>query len=98
MFSGSNLQAAGRKSSYNNIQIDGTQYNDLFGLGSTGTPGGQSNTNPISLDAIREFQVNVAPFDVKMSGFTGGGINAITRSGTNNYSGSVYFYGRNESW
>ncbi len=98
MFSGSNLQAAGRKSSYNNIQIDGTQYNDLFGLGSTGTPGGQSNTNPISLDAIREFQVSVAPYDVKMSGFTGGGINAITRSGTNNYSGSVYFYGRNESF
>lgn len=98
LFSGTNLQAAGRKSSYNNIQIDGTQYNDLFGLGSTGTPGGQSNTNPISLDAIREFQVNVAPYDVKMSGFTGGGINAITRSGTNKYTGSAYFYGRNQSF
>jgi hypothetical protein len=98
LFSGTNLQAAGRKSSYNNIQIDGTQYNDLFGLGSTGTPGGQSSTNPISLDAIREFQVNVAPYDVKMSGFTGGGINAITRSGANKYSGSVYFYGRNQGF
>ncbi len=98
LFSGSNLSAAGRKSSYNNIQIDGTQYNDLFGLGSTGTPGGQSNVNPISLDAIREFQVSVAPYDVKMSGFTGGGINAITRSGTNDYSGSVYLFGRNQDF
>ena len=98
LFSGSNLQAAGRKSNYNNIQIDGTQYNDLFGLGSTGTPGGQVGTTPISLDAIREFQVMVAPFDVKLSGFTGGGINAITRSGTNIYNASVYFYGRNQSF
>jgi len=98
LFSGSGLGAAGRSSRYNNIQIDGTQYNDLFGLGSTGTPGGQSGTNPISLDAISEFQVVIAPYDVRQGGFTGGGINAITRSGTNNYHGSVYGFGRNQNY
>ena len=97
MFSGQNSSAAGRSNRYNNIQIDGTQYNDLFGLGSSGTPGGQAGTNPISLDAIQEFQVVIAPFDVRLSGFTGGGINAITRSGTNQYHGSVFGYGRNQS-
>lgn len=98
LFSGTGLGAAGRSSRLNNIQIDGTQHNDLFGLGSTGMPGGQTNTNPISLDAISEFQVVVAPYDVRQSGFTGGGINAITKSGTNKFSASVYGYGRNESF
>lgn len=97
LFSGEGLQAAGRSNRYNNIQIDGTQYNDLFGLGSSGAPGGQTGTNPISLDAISEFQVVVAPYDVRLSGFTGGGINAITKSGTNKLSAAAYFYGRNES-
>ncbi len=97
MFSGTNMQAAGRNNRYNNIQIDGTQYNDLFGLGSSGTPGGQTGANPISLDAIDEFQVVIAPYDVRYGGFTGGGINAITRSGTNFFKGSVYGYGRNQN-
>jgi hypothetical protein len=97
LFSGTGLNAAGRNNKYNNIQIDGTQYNDLFGLGSTGTPGGQTGTNPISLDAIQEFQVVIAPFDVRLGGFTGGGINAITRSGTNDIKASVFGYGRNQS-
>ena len=97
MFSGQNYQAAGRSNRYNNVQIDGTQYNDLFGLGSSGTPGGQAHTNPISMDAIQEFQVVIAPFDVRLGGFTGGGINAITRSGTNQYHGSAFGYGRNQS-
>ncbi len=88
----------GNSNRYNNIQIDGAQNNDLFGLGATGAPGGQTNTNPISLDAIEEFQVVVAPYDVKLGGFTGGGINAITRSGTNNWHGSVFGFGRNESF
>lgn len=96
-FNGNNSSVASRNNRYNNIQIDGTQYNDLFGLGATGTPGGQTNTNPVSLDAIQEFQVVVAPYDVKYGGFTGGGINAITRSGTNQFKGSVFGFGRNES-
>ncbi len=96
LFSGLNYQAAGRSNRYNNIQIDGTQYNDLFGLGSSGTPGGQAGTNPISLDAIQEFQVVIAPYDVRLGGFTGGGINAITKSGTNEFHGSVFGYGRNQ--
>jgi outer membrane receptor protein involved in Fe transport len=95
LFSGTSLQAAGRRPGLNNIQVDGTQYNDLFGLGSSGAPGG-GTVGPMSLDAIREFQVVIAPYDVRYSMFTGGGINAITRSGTNQYTGSVYFYGRHQ--
>lgn len=90
--------AAGRNNRFNNIQIDGTQYNDLFGLGSSGTPGGQASTNPISLDALQEFQVVVAPYDVRQNGFTGGGVNAITRSGTNAYAGSLFGYYRNQNF
>jgi hypothetical protein len=88
--------ALGRNSKYNNIQIDGTNFNDLFGLGSTGAPAGQSTVTPISLDAIEEFQIVVSPYDVRQAGFTGAGINAITRSGTNDYRGSAFYYGRNE--
>lgn len=97
-FDGRSNSAAGRNARFNNIQLDGTQYNDLFGLGSSGTPGGSAGTTPISLDAIQEFQVVIAPYDVRMSGFTGGGINAITRSGTNNLSGSAYYLGRNQNF
>ena len=94
---GNSSSIASRNNRYNNIQIDGTQYNDLFGLGATGTPGGQTGTTPISIDAIQEFQVIVAPYDVRYGGFTGGGINAITRSGTNKWTGSIFGYGRNQS-
>jgi hypothetical protein len=89
---GNSSSIANRNNRYNNVQIDGTQYNDLFGLGSTGTPGGQTGANPISIDAIQEFQVVVAPYDIKYGSFTGGGINAITRSGTNNWTGSIFGY------
>jgi hypothetical protein len=88
----------GRNPKYSNIQIDGTNFNDLFGLGSTGAPAGQSNVTPISLDAIQEFQLAVSPFDVRQSGFTGAGINVVTRSGTNDYTGSIFYYGRNENF
>ncbi len=90
--------AANRPNRYNNIQIDGAVNNDLFGLASSGTPGGQAGTTPISLDAIQEFQVVIAPYDVRQAGFTGGGVNAITRSGTNTITGSVFFTGRNQNW
>ncbi len=86
----------GRNPKYSNIQVDGTNFNDLFGLGSTGAPAGQSNVTPISLDAIEEFNIVVSPYDVRQSGFTGAGINAITRSGTNDYKGSAFYFGRNE--
>jgi len=98
LFSGVTYQAAGRNNRYNNIQLNGTQFNDLFGLGSTGTPAGQAGANPISLDAIQEFQIVIAPYDVRYGGFTGGGINAITRSGANTFEGSLYGFGRNQSF
>jgi hypothetical protein len=58
---------------------------------------GQTGVSPISVDAIEQFQVSVAPYDVKLSGFAGGAISAITRSGTNNFEGSAYFLNRDES-
>ncbi len=87
----------GRNNRYNSIQIDGAIMNDAFGLSATGTPGGNADAQPISLDAIQEFQVSISPFDVRQGGFTGGSINAITRSGTNSYRGSAYYYGKNSS-
>ena len=89
---------AGRNNRYNNIQIDGATLNDVFGLSDTGAPGGQAGTQPISLDAIQEFNVDIAPYDVRYNGFTGGSLNAITKSGTNAFEGSVRFLGRNESF
>ncbi|MGC8748214.1 MAG: TonB-dependent receptor [Candidatus Kapaibacteriota bacterium] len=93
---GSNVGS--RNSKYNNIQVDGAALGDAFGLPTSGTPGGQAGAEPISLDAIEEFQVSIAPFDVRQGMFTGGLINAITRSGTNNLQGSIYFYGRNQNF
>lgn len=90
------LSIAGSNNRYNSFQIDGTVSNDVFGLAGTGTNGGQTGANPISLDAIQEIQVVVSPFDVRQSGFTGGGINAITKSGTNKFTGSVYGYYTNQ--
>jgi Carboxypeptidase regulatory-like domain len=92
------LSVAGRNNRYNNIQIDGAVNNDLFGLAASGAPGGQADTQPISLDAIQEIQLLVAPYDVRQGGFSGGGLNAITKSGSNEYSGTVYYFGRNESF
>jgi Carboxypeptidase regulatory-like domain/TonB-dependent Receptor Plug Domain len=92
------ISISGKNNRYNTIQIDGAVNNDLFGLASTGTPGGQTDTQPISLDTIQEIQVAVSPYDIKQGGFTGGAINAITRSGTNDFHGSVYGSKRNESY
>ncbi len=94
---GSGTSVAGQNNRFNNIQIDGGVNNDLFGLGSTGTPGGQVNSRPISVAAIKEFQVLIAPFDVRQGGFTGGLVNAITKSGSNEFHGSLFMYGQNQS-
>jgi hypothetical protein len=90
------LSVAGRNNRYNGIQIDGAANNDVFGLSDSGTPGGQTGAQPISLDAIQELQLVVAPYDVRQGGFSGGGVNAVTKSGTNTLSGTGYIFGRNE--
>ena len=88
---------AGSNNRFNNIQIDGAVNNDLFGLGSSGVPGGQNeNARPIPLDAVKQFQVLVSPFDVRQGGFTGGLINAVTKSGTNEYHGDVWVQSQNQ--
>ena len=88
---------AGRNNRYNNVQIDGAVNNDVFGLAPSGTPGGTTEAQPISLDAIQELQLVVSPYDVRQGGFSGGGINAITRSGTNRLTGTGYYFGRDQS-
>ena len=90
---------------YNNVTIDGAINNDAIGFspslggqsGSSGMPGSSTRTNPVSIDAIQDVQVLLAPYDVKIGNFTGGSVNAVTRSGTNDVSGSVYGFGRNAS-
>jgi len=94
---------AGTNFRYNNMTIDGAINNDAIGFspsaggitGSSGMPGSSTRTNAISLDAIEDMQVYLAPFDVKIGNFTGASINAVTRSGTNSVTGSVYGFGRN---
>jgi hypothetical protein len=88
---------AGQNNRYNAFYIDGAINNDVFGLAASGTNGGQANINPVSIDAIDQFQVIVSPYDASIGGFTGGGINATTRSGTNELKGSAWFYYRNEN-
>ena len=92
------ISFAGSNNRYNSFQIDGAISNDAFGLASTGTNGGQAGADPISLDAVEEIQVVVAPFDVRQSGFTGGAMNVITKSGTNSLKGSAYGYYMNQDF
>jgi hypothetical protein len=96
--SGTALSVAGRSGRYNNLQIDGAVNNDLFGIADSALPGGLANTEPISLAAIQELQLVVSPYDVRQGNFSGGGINAITKSGTNNVRGEALYVFRNQGW
>lgn len=91
------ISIAGTNNRYNSFQIDGTVANDVFGLSAGATNGAQTGANPISMDAIQEIQVVVAPYDVRQGGFTGGGINAITKQGTNETHGTGYAYFNNQT-
>lgn len=102
-----NNSFAGTNFRYNNLTIDGAVNNDAIGFsnsfggvsggGQSGAAGAGTRTNPYSIDVIQEVQVQLAPYDVKLGNFTGGSVNAVTKSGTNNFHGSVYGYGRSQA-
>ena len=96
---GGGTSFTGQNDRFNNIQIDGTVNNDLFALGASNQiPGGGVNARPLSIEAVKEYQVLTAPFDVRQGGFVGGLINAVTKSGTNQFHGSVFGYMQNENF
>lgn len=86
----------GRNDQFNNFSLDGAIFNNPFGLDAA-TPGGQTDAQPVSLDAIDQIQVSLAPYDVTQAGFTGAAVNAVTKSGTNAFTGTVFSFYRNES-
>lgn len=102
-----NNSFAGTNFRYNNVTLDGAINNDAIGFsnsfggtsggGQSGTAGAGTRTNPYSIETIQEVQVQLAPYDVKLGNFTGGSVNAVTKSGTNDFNGSLYAYGRNQS-
>jgi Carboxypeptidase regulatory-like domain len=94
---GASISIGGQNNRYNGFLIDGAVNNDVFGLSASGTNGGQAGTPPISIDAIDQLVVQVAPFDASVGNFTGGAINAVTKAGTNLFHGSAYYVFRNQN-
>ena len=92
-YGGKGMTFMGADARSSNFTIDGANFNDNFGLNNGDLPGGG---NPVSMDAIEELQVVISPFDVRQTNFIGGGVNAITKSGTNTLKGSAYVYHENE--
>lgn len=91
-----NLSFGGRNWLYNNVSLDGSYFNNPFGLDDP-APGGQAGAEPVPFEAIEQVQVSIAPFDVREGGFTGANVNSVTKSGTNQFKGSVYTFFRNEN-
>ncbi len=92
-----NYSFGGRNWLYNNISVDGSYFNNPFGLDDP-APGGQTAAEPIPYDAVEQVQVSIAPFNVTQGGFTGAGVNTVTKSGSNQWKGSLYSFGRNETF
>ncbi len=91
-----NFSFGGRNWFYNSISVDGTYFNNTFGLDDP-APGGQTNAEPIPYEAVDQVHIAIAPFDVRQGGFTGGSINTVTKSGTNRWTGSLFAFYRNQS-
>jgi outer membrane receptor protein involved in Fe transport len=91
-----NYSFGGRNWLYNDISLDGSYFNNPFGLDDP-APGGQTNAEPVPYDAVEQVQVSVAPFDVRQGGFTGASINTVTKSGTNQFRGTIYSFYRNDA-
>jgi hypothetical protein len=91
------FSVAGQNNRLNSLFIDGAISNDAFGLSDQGTNGGQAGISPISIDAIEQFNIVVAPYDVTIGGFSGAGVNAVTRSGSNEVEASAYWFHRDQN-
>ncbi|MEO8560517.1 MAG: TonB-dependent receptor [bacterium] len=95
---GPGSSAGGLSNRMNNVQIDGATERDVFGLGSTGAPGAEVNAKSLSIEAVKELQILLAPFDVRQGNFGGLLLNAITKNGTNEFHGSVFHAFRNQNY
>jgi hypothetical protein len=92
------ISVAGQNSRFNSLRIDGAVSQDVFGLSPSGVPGGQANAKPLPMEAIQQYSVLVAPYDVRQAGFTGGLLNATTRSGGERWEGSGFAYYRDAAF